>query len=207
MRCSPTSSLESFLCSCENSTLGRIEIRPLVSEDDVLPVCSTLVRAFASELTLNGASSYVREALLPNGLDKGVMLVAKLYPLDSTCLPPNQSSRIIAAVTLSFHPDTMQKCSSLPPPSSSTYLANMAVDIKFRRQGVARSLLQSAVEFTQRVKGETRDIFLHVKQGDEGTISLYEGFGFREVAREEGGLFKKASALRILMKLDTSPRH
>lgn len=139
---------------------------------------------------------------MPSGLQKGALLVARLFPLDASCLPPNQESRVIAACTLSLHPDTKQKYPSLPPPSSSTYLANMAVDVKFRRRGVAKRLLEAAADYTQRVRGRGTQIYLHVRQVDQGTIELYKGFGFREVARDEPGLFKKTSTLRILMRLD-----
>ena len=54
---------------------------------------------------------------------------------DKSLLPPNQSSRIIGTVALSFHPDTMQPCPSLAPPAGQAYLSNMSVDAKFRRCG------------------------------------------------------------------------
>jgi hypothetical protein len=52
---------------------------------------------------------------------------------DATLLPPNQTSRIVGTVALSFHPDTMQDCPTLKPPPGVAYLSNMAVDTRLRR--------------------------------------------------------------------------
>ena len=52
---------------------------------------------------------------------------------DRSLLPPNQSSRLVGVVTLSYHPDTREEFVTLSAPLDQPYLSNMAVDAKFRR--------------------------------------------------------------------------
>lgn len=58
MSCS-TTSLESFAYETNITSLGRLEIKPLVSADEIQPACTVMVRAFSGgeeQLTLTGVS-------------------------------------------------------------------------------------------------------------------------------------------------------
>jgi hypothetical protein len=48
-------------------------------------------------------------------------------------LPPGKDSRLVGTVSLSFDASSRETFDSLAPPQDETYLANMAVDPKFRR--------------------------------------------------------------------------
>ncbi|GAX73578.1 hypothetical protein CEUSTIGMA_g1029.t1 [Chlamydomonas eustigma] len=177
---------------------GRLEIRPLQS-NDLQAASVVLTRAFAGSdenITLSGASDYMK-SMIGQGM-KGLLLVAKLFPEDASLLPPNQISRIIGLVALSFHPDTMQPSTTLPTPPDSAYLSNMAVDAKFRRQGVASNLLRAADIACARADRTT--VHLHVNQVDEGTFNLYSSSGYKEIQRDGGFVKLRGLKPKILMK-------
>jgi ribosomal-protein-alanine N-acetyltransferase len=57
-----------------------------------------------------------------------------------------------------------------------THLANLAVDVPFRRRGLARRLFYAGKEF---FAGEgVRDFTLEVRVGNTAAIGLYESLGF-----------------------------
>lgn len=58
-------------------------------------------------------------------------------------------------------------------------VANVAVHPDFRRQGIARSLMETVVQTTRNLNA--RELLLQVKTDNEGAIRLYEGLGFERV--------------------------
>jgi hypothetical protein len=52
---------------------------------------------------------------------------------DPALLPPGKESRLVGTVSLSFAASSREPFNSLAPPEDEPYLANMAVDPKFRR--------------------------------------------------------------------------
>lgn len=52
---------------------------------------------------------------------------------DPALLPPGKDSRLVGTVSLSFDASSREAFASLAPPEDEAYLANMAVDPKFRR--------------------------------------------------------------------------
>lgn len=126
---------------------------------------------------------------------KGVFLAGRLHPLKNddteaeakTWLPQGQTSRLIATASISFHPDSRETFQSLQPPDSDAYLCNIAVDPKFRRQGIARKML-AACEALAAAQGYKR-FYLHVRLGDTAARSLYETSGY-VVVQEESILVK-----------------
>lgn len=52
---------------------------------------------------------------------------------DPSLLPPGKDSRLVGTVSLSFTAASREDFDSLAPPADQPYLANMAVDPKFRR--------------------------------------------------------------------------
>jgi ribosomal protein S18 acetylase RimI-like enzyme len=69
-------------------------------------------------------------------------------------------------------------------------IAHLAVDPRFRRQGIAKSLIECAVSETQ-THGFSR-LVLEVEIGNEPAINLYKKMGFSVVHTRE---FKQYSAL------------
>jgi len=179
---------------------GRLIIRPMARED-VQAACVVMTRAFAGtpeEISMADALTYVQG--LTDQIPKGIFLVGRLVPSDPSLLPPKGDSRLTATLALSFHPDTMQPCPTLPPPPDTAYLSNMAVDVKLRRQGIARALL-AAAESVTRMAGMSA-ITLHVRQADPAGQALYSSSGYVELARDGAMSQLKGVRPRILMRKD-----
>lgn len=63
-----------------------------------------------------------------------------------------------------------------------TYLiANVAVDAKFRKRGIARALTEAALQHAH--KRRVPEVWLHVRVENQAAIRLYTSLGFREQAR------------------------
>lgn len=60
-------------------------------------------------------------------------------------------------------------------------IANVAVHPEYQRRGIARSLLQKALDFL--LQRELDGIWLQVDEGNQGAIDLYSQYDFREVSR------------------------
>ncbi len=63
-------------------------------------------------------------------------------------------------------------------------ILNLAVKPQYRRQGVGRALMKALLEAFAREAVD--QVFLEVRQSNEGAIAFYRGLGFREVGRREG---------------------
>ncbi|MGI5965312.1 MAG: ribosomal protein S18-alanine N-acetyltransferase [Anaerotruncus rubiinfantis] len=63
------------------------------------------------------------------------------------------------------------------------YIANIAVDEAFRRQGVAKTLMQALLTFAKEKR--LGFLTLEVRAGNWPAIQLYEGLGFGEVGRRK----------------------
>lgn len=61
--------------------------------------------------------------------------------------------------------------------TDEVHINNLAVDPRWRRRGVARALLQAALDRGQR-QGAVR-AFLEVRMSNDGAQALYRSFGFR----------------------------
>jgi len=64
------------------------------------------------------------------------------------------------------------------------HVLNIVVDPAFRRQGIARLLLDALVD-EARVRGADQ-LFLEVRAGNEPALTLYRDIGFAEVALRRG---------------------
>jgi len=113
------------------------------------------------------------------------------------CLVAEQcnSGKLIGCVTVSMR----QVESLLPPPFPSDaprrfYLSNMAVDNEFRRQGVARTLLQESERLARRWKVE--DMWLHVEEGNDVAEELYLASGFARKRSDPDFFFGRRHLLR-----------
>jgi ribosomal protein S18 acetylase RimI-like enzyme len=179
---------------------GKLYIVP-VDEAQLRSACLMMTRVFAAEerFSMDDATQFTTQVVEATASGKGLVLAARLEPTDPSLLPPNQTTRLVGTVTLSFHPDTRQEFPTLPPPTSSAYLSNMAVEQKLRRQGIAKAMLE-ACDAAARSAGHS-EMFLHVRQVDTGAQELYKGAGYEEVSRDGGlAVFKlQGKKPRILM--------
>ena len=78
-----------------------------------------------------------------------------------------------------MHNDSRDTFQTLQPPEDDAYLCNIAVDPKFRRQGMARKML-AACEALAAARGFGK-FYLHVRLGDDAARALYVSSGYREV--------------------------
>ena len=60
------------------------------------------------------------------------------------------------------------------------HLINIAVHPEWRRQGIARSLLEFMIDFASQHR--VKEIVLDVRVSNEGAISLYKKYSFRPIA-------------------------
>eukprot|EP00877_Chromochloris_zofingiensis_P010281 jgi/Chrzof1/5506/Cz16g05230.t1 len=171
-----------------------------VQETELRGAALLLTRAFAGtpeQVKLDEAIYYITE--LFSNLKHGVTLVARLVPTDASLLPKGQSSRLVGTVALSFHAESRDDFPTLRPPEDEPYLSNMAVDAKFRRQGMARAMLDACHKLLCS-KGSPA-VWLHVRVADKVAYQLYQSAMYEEVARDKSGLFGPANMRpRILMK-------
>jgi RimJ/RimL family protein N-acetyltransferase len=89
------------------------------------------------------------------------------------------------------------------PNPASHHVADLGlmVDVRFRRQGVGRALLEAAVEWAP--EHGVAKLELHVFPWNEAAIALYESFGFeREGFRKRHYLRSDGYADAILMALE-----
>jgi ribosomal-protein-alanine N-acetyltransferase len=64
------------------------------------------------------------------------------------------------------------------------YIANVAVDPKFRRRGVARELLGTLIAFARRER--LAFLTLEVRAGNRPAAAFYQNMGFGEAGRRRG---------------------
>ena len=69
---------------------------------------------------------------------------------------------------------------SRPIAEGETELLNLAVAPEFRRQGVARKLVESLLAESP------GDVYLEVRESNRGARSFYNGMGFQEVTVRQG---------------------
>ncbi|MBI5032804.1 MAG: GNAT family N-acetyltransferase [Chloroflexi bacterium] len=63
--------------------------------------------------------------------------------------------------------------------SDRYYISNVAVKIEYRRQGIARALMQATFSYLR--ERQVRKIFLNVRPNNDGAIKLYKELGFKAV--------------------------
>lgn len=165
-------------------------IRP-IGAADVEAASVVITRAFAGSSEAVKLEDVLKDieslqAAPDSASPQGLFLIARFYPSDpSVPLPPGQDSRLIGTATLSLAP-TALSIQRLPdanrPSKTAAYVSNMAVDSKFRRQGVARALL-AACEGAAVAAGR-REVWLHVREADAPARALYVGAGYQQVAKD-----------------------
>jgi GNAT superfamily N-acetyltransferase len=84
-------------------------------------------------------------------------------------------------------------------------IANVAVDPKYRRRGIASQLTEAALEQTSTSKAE--EIWLQVDHNNQAAIELYRGMGFRDRAHRIGWISRPRADLGLTPSEDIQIRH
>ena len=66
------------------------------------------------------------------------------------------------------------------PPAPRPYMYNLAVDKKFKRRGIASSLIKSCEDVCVNYWGYDC-MYLKVRRGNKGALHLYRGLGYEEI--------------------------
>ncbi len=148
-------------------------MRPLNILRDLPAVADLIELCFASTMDAEGRS-YV-DQMRRNGQDSSFIGWASKV-IDSTSLPLSgfvweDAGRIVGNVSL------------IPffKGGRKIYLiANVATHPDYRRRGIARSLTEAAMERAR--EKQAASIWLHVRQENNGAVSLYRDLGFQERA-------------------------
>lgn len=82
-------------------------------------------------------------------------------------------------------------------------IVNLAVDSRWRRQGVARELGQACLNVLSRAG--VRRVFLEVREGNAAARALYANLGFREVGRRARYYRKPTEDAVVLRRLLPPP--
>ncbi|KAG2441755.1 hypothetical protein HXX76_003368 [Chlamydomonas incerta] len=174
---------------------GRLVVRPIAA-GELQAAGVVLTRAFAGSSEAVSLKEVLADLEGQGGAAAatGFFLVARLYPSGSDAsssggaglqLPPGQDSRLVATAAVSLSAQDMpvrRLPPPNPPPAAAAYISNMAVDPKFRRQGIARALL-AACEEAARGAG-LREASLHVREADTAARALYDSAGYAVVAKD-----------------------
>jgi ribosomal protein S18 acetylase RimI-like enzyme len=95
-----------------------------------------------------------------------VCLVA-IHPLEQG------HERVTGTIEMSLE----SQCTWNPWGASYLYLSNLAVQTRYRRQGIAQKLLQRCEHIAQ--TWAFQDLYLHVSQGNQQARQLYEQAGYK----------------------------
>ena len=88
--------------------------------------------------------------------------------------------------------------------SGSARIYSIGVAARFRRRGLARSLVAAAEK--DAVRRGRKAMRLEVRADDRGTIALYESSGYRRIGRAPGYYDGRVDALRLEKALGKEPR-
>ena len=103
----------------------------------------------------------------------------------------------------------MPSRSRWPPPAcfwhviDEIHIGNLAVSPKFRRLGIASSLIKNIIKLGQ--QWQVKRITIEVRQSNENAIKLYHGFGFREVAIRRKYYTHPTEDALVMVKDDFEP--
>ena len=88
--------------------------------------------------------------------------------------------------------------------SGAARIYSIGVAARFRRRGLARSLVAAAEK--DAVRRGRKAMRLEVRADDRGTIALYESSGYRRIGRAPGYYDGRVDALRLEKALGKEPR-
>lgn len=158
------------------TTAGTLSVYPLQEEDE-RGASILLTRAFAHTKDGRGfreIRAYVHEML--ESPPDGVMLVARLCPKDASEMQVGKTSLVVGLAAMSFNSATREQMPTLQPPDHAAYLSNIAVEPRFRRKGIASTLLKVCEQVTS--DAQLGRLYLHVRGPDAGAQAFYKGAGY-----------------------------
>ena len=101
---------------------------------------------------------------------------------------------------LSFDTSLPEKIAKSFPIDQSVYINEVMVDAKFRRQGIGKLLMNTAIQ--EIAKQKYRYCFIRVLTENIPAVELYEKAGFTEIAKfEDRKLSPDKSTVRIFPKI------
>eukprot|EP00210_Caulerpa_lentillifera_P004105 g3916.t1 len=208
LKCSLDSGLNNLVAKVPQNTRsiksGILEIRPLESQD-VSDSASLLTRVFLnapesiSGKNANAADrAFCQRALVAPPL--AIMLVAVLTPNDPSELGPGRSTRLVGLAYVSLSPDSRPVFPNAQPPSSAAYLSSMAVDEKYRRQGIAKMLIEVCEGLCSALN--VKQLTLHAWSNDPVAQNCYQSCNFNFVKNKNSTFLPiwKSNKTRLLMQ-------
>jgi ribosomal protein S18 acetylase RimI-like enzyme len=147
-------------------------IRPLKPSQDLAGVANLIEEAFASELDRSGRAA-IREMRMMGRL--GFLLFWMDY------FGPDVNSHLNGFVWVDHgHIVGNITVSRRAPASRHWFISNVAVLKSHRGQGLARQLMDTAIEYVREMHGQT--VSLQVRQGNTPAEHIYETMGFKHVS-------------------------
>ena len=80
-------------------------------------------------------------------------------------------------------------------PADETHILHMAVHPKFRRQGIGKKMMEEVLKYPSKV------FFLEVRENNAAAQKLYEGFGFKVIAKREN-YYQDNDETALVMRLN-----
>jgi ribosomal protein S18 acetylase RimI-like enzyme len=140
--------------------------RPFDPAHDLTRVARLLEEAFRPEHTFPLSTTPVLREL---GIVLWTLSYAPVFPDNVTGFVWVENGQIVGNVTISQDDGRLERC----------MISNVAVKPEFRRRGIARALMQTAIDHL-RERG-ARWALLNVRPNNPGAVNLYRDLGFYQV--------------------------
>jgi len=146
-------------------------LRPLKPSRDLRGVADLIESAFANELDRPGRAA-LREMRWLGRWGFFLIWLDFLSPDVNTHFSGfvwTERGRIVGNATVSRN----------APGSRHWFISNVAVERTYRGRGIARQLMEAAIEYVREMRGRT--ISLQVRRDNAPAVHLYESLGFRRI--------------------------
>lgn len=119
---------------------------------------------------------------------------------DPSELGPGRKTRLVGLTYVSLSPDSRPIFPNAQPPNSAAYLSSMAVDAKYRRQGIARMLIEVCEELCCAVN--VKQLTLHAWSNDPIAQNCYQSCNFTFAKNRNASFIPiwKSNKTRLLMQ-------
>jgi ribosomal protein S18 acetylase RimI-like enzyme len=166
---------------------GSLPIRPFDVRSDLLSVSDLVELCFADRLTADGKALLrkMRSSARNQRFQEWAYHMAGRVSMPFTGYVWEEGGEIIGNLSLiPYHIGTKQYY----------MIANVAVHPEYQRKGIARSLVQQALDFLlpRRLDG----IWLQVDEGNQAAVDLYLRKGFKEISRRTTWILKPSEINR-----------
>lgn len=162
-------------------------LRPLKPSRDLLGVADLIEEAFSSELDRSGRQA-LREMRWMGRWGKLLLLLDYMSPDENTYLNGfvwEEDGRIVGNTTVSRSSSDGRRW----------FISNVAVSKAYRGRGIARALMDAALEFVREMRG--RVVSLQVRDGNEPAVHLYKTMGFKTTGAVSQFFMKKPMPVPI----------